>query len=1056
MKGEGSTSSIQGIQSSAAIAIAALLSVLFLLTLASSAHADTLPCGNPSAMATGYFFSDYESDEYVDGLLVRHFKINPPYTEGRTFKLTWYYFDDACNNAFNFYGSNTLNVTMPAGITDWSIRYATPAHFDVWDDIHNTIIAQADVGAFPSYTSAQFLGSIDGGASFLTSRTLKIQEDGQPPVFTGTLAKDPNCPSMIATGYYFDPTFEHAEYVDHLLRVHLRVLSPYNDGRLIWMQMLSVDASCNRDASIPWLFSMPRAVIPAHIRYFSFRMTSPTHWVLWNDENDTQIICSFGALGCEGDIAEGTPYVSLYGNIDQNATTLFTTPYAPVEVQQGCTVNCNSNVLFIPGIKAVELYEGNSKRWLPGLFNFDGQRLAMNESSESINNITVGNPIEKAYGVLEIYDTFTDFMEKLKSENLINDWQSAPYDWRYDVYDVVSHDQQLQDGSVRNLVDQVRALAATSKTGKVTIIAHSNGGLVGKALIDALGDDADLVDRFIMVGTPQLGTPSAVAAMLHGIGQGLPLDSVPFAMTKATSRAVSKNMPGAYGLLPLSDYFDVVSDPVVEFADSVYTTSYRNAYGDSIDSANELFSFLLGVGDARTDPDYGDTEKPIVLNEALLSDSLLSRGRLEGWTPPAGIEVVQIAGWGLDTLRGFRYHERDCALFELCDTFLDIAPLVTVEGDQTVVSPSASAMNTETYYFNLAAFNHENDTTWTHANILAAISVQDLIKDIITDSTRDASYITSAKPEASDAGKRFHVSVHSPITIGIRDARGRFTGVIPNPDPSSDIPVVIQEIPNTYYFEFGDGKYVGFEANQTYDMVMQGTDSGTFTLEIEEIVNDQLAGSITYSDVPVSSSTVASLSIRDLESMDALKVDINGDGTADEAIVPDEEKVSLDDLISTIKEKIPSLSTTGKYKQKLLKSMSNLEKKIENRKQKNGKILESLKWKVSKQEARGKIASVDAEEIIMLVDFLETRSDVVSFDPAVINLLKERIRSLDIKESLKNDLARRLDRLERKHAVVRALDALMSNISKKATKGQITDTDAQMLITLLEQMENAL
>ena len=210
----------------------------------------------------------------------------------------------------------------------------------------------------------------------------------------------------------------------------------------------------------------------------------------------------------------------------------------------------------------------------------------MDATGESLNSISVGYPMRKAYQLVEIYDSFFSFLDDLKSADVITDWQSAPYDWRYDAYDVASQDQQMRDGSVQKLVDQIRELAATSKTGRVTVIAHSNGGLVGKALIDALGEDADLVDRFVMVGTPQLGTPSAIAAMLHGTGQGLPIDAAPFAMSKATSRELSENMPGAYGLLPLAGYFNVVSYPVVEFDDSSFTSVYLTAYGATIDTAN--------------------------------------------------------------------------------------------------------------------------------------------------------------------------------------------------------------------------------------------------------------------------------------------------------------------------------------------------------------------------------------------------------------------------------------------------------------------------------------
>ena len=58
-------------------------------------------------------------------------------------------------------------------------------------------------------------------------------------------------------------------------------------------------------------------------------MTSPTHWVLWDDETDTPNMCG---SACEGDIPEGTPYVSFYGivgDFTDNASYVRTGLYAP-------------------------------------------------------------------------------------------------------------------------------------------------------------------------------------------------------------------------------------------------------------------------------------------------------------------------------------------------------------------------------------------------------------------------------------------------------------------------------------------------------------------------------------------------------------------------------------------------------------------------------------------------------------------------------------------------------------------------------------------------------
>ena len=74
-----------------------------------------------------------------------------------------------------------------------------------------------------------------------------------------------------------------------------------------------------------------------------------------------------------------------------------------------------------------------------------------------------------------------------------------------------------------DLIQRIEELASNSDTGKITIVAHSMGGLLGKAIIKKLENSGkeNLIDSFVMIGTPQLGTPQAVATILHGDGEGI-------------------------------------------------------------------------------------------------------------------------------------------------------------------------------------------------------------------------------------------------------------------------------------------------------------------------------------------------------------------------------------------------------------------------------------------------------------------------------------------------------------------------------------------------------
>lgn len=367
-------------------------------------------------------------------------------------------------------------------------------------------------------------------------------------------------------------------------------------------------------------------------------------------------------------------------------------------------------------------------------------------------------------------------------------------------------------------------------------------------------------------------------------------------------------MPGVYGLLPLANYFNTVLDPVVEFEDTALAKIYRDAYGDSINTAAELQSFLLGGGDGRAKPQKEDTLTPNILNSALLVKSLATRNSLEAWGAPSGVEVHQIAGWGLDTIKSSKYYERCTNWHGVENCFLDMKPLFTSEGDATVVSPSASAIDTaSTHFLNLHAFNTLHETNWSHANVLAATPAQNLIEKLLTGANDATPFITENKPEESNLDKRLQISVHSPVSLEVRDALGRLTGIIDNPDPGSDIPIVVQEIPNSLYLEFGEGKYIRLDGNEERKIHIEGEDEGVFTLEIEEIENNLVVGKVSYSNVEVSGLTMASLRIKDSAQIGDLEIDRDGDGEVDEIIKPDGENLTPEEMLEEFRNTVLSL-----------------------------------------------------------------------------------------------------------------------------------------------------
>jgi len=171
-------------------------------------------------------------------------------------------------------------------------------------------------------TTSVLLSAADTSGDYSSTSTLAIGVALPPPAQLPMLVV--TCPNFEGGGYFFDPSYMQAEYVDGLLRIHLRLLAPYNDGRLFHATTIVNGSDCV-SLSANFGSGPPQTWLPAHIQYYSFRMSSPTHWILWDDEHDAEAMCD----GCQGDIPAGVTSVSFAATIDSGASTLTTFPYPP-------------------------------------------------------------------------------------------------------------------------------------------------------------------------------------------------------------------------------------------------------------------------------------------------------------------------------------------------------------------------------------------------------------------------------------------------------------------------------------------------------------------------------------------------------------------------------------------------------------------------------------------------------------------------------------------------------------------------------------------------------
>lgn len=721
------------------------------------------------------------------------------------------------------------------------------------------------------------------------------------------------------------------------------------------------------------------------------------------------------------------------------------TPLPPLP----CTTDCYSNVLFLPGIKGSILEKGSDIVWPPTIFSVnDVSQLALTDSGESLNDIHTDGILNKFY-TTSIYSQFSSFMDGIAGDNkLIKEWLPLAYDWRFSPETILEDGIKTADKTI-DVIEEIEKLAENSKTGKVTIVAHSMGGLLGKAVIKKLQDEGkdDLIDSFVMVGTPQLGTPQAVASILHGDGEGI---AVGFITNPIGIRRIAQNMPSAYNLLPSPAYFDKVSDPVISFnAQAPFTQTWRNFWGQTINNYSNFLSFTTGTGVMRTKPEEAELKKPEVLQSDLMTDASDFHNQYDNYTFPSHIRVVQVAGWGVPTTKAVEYLTYHG--YSSYDTKF------TIEGDSTVVYASAVSSTTdETYFFDVEKYRKNENNSTQHRDLLSADAMQTLLTSIIKkEGITENNFISSIKPEATNVSDKLIISTHSPVILGAYDQFGNFTGIDPTQDLSADILSISENIPGSIFTYTGESQNIFLPKEGNYNFIYKGTGVGPTTVTIKTFVADVAEPVVSYTDIPTTSSTSAAFTVQSTAPENtAIAVDNNSDGTTDTIVPADgNQEVSLNELIVLIKGKISTLNIKDKLRQSLLKQIANLEKKIENKKQRNLKVIANLSKKISKQELRGKISAVDAAGIMSLLDLLEAQAENVALDPMILADLKTKIQSLNIKANLKSDLLKRVENLDKKQQLIKTLSGLSKKVANKALNGKINDIDAQALLDILAQIE---
>lgn len=582
-------------------------------------------------------------------------------------------------------------------------------------------------------------------------------------------------------------------------------------------------------------------------------------------------------------------------------------------------------ILFLHGVLGSSLSTCVGDRaktmWVTGR-DADFGLLALGPSGEPSGVTFVGRVVESTVvnapllelNRTEVYGKFAEFMNRA----FPGEWVAFPYDWRLGPDAVIdrptvfgtptdeecaalnSGRKTLADFPQTSLLDEVRRLAAESPTGKITVVAHSNGGLVAKRLVQKLGpvDASALIDRVILVATPQLGTPHAIKVVLHG------MDFIPdfgFIIPHELARETSRSMGSSHLLLPSFEFFKQtpgLTYPMVQFGDVSADRDYeamRSYFGGSIQTEDKYLSYLFG-GDGRPSPAFSESMPDVVL-PSRWNEAMALHGAIDSLVDSSASPMfLQIAGTGLATTSAIKYQ-----LVERCTTdFLSGQrncqylkyPFAekSIEGDKTVLLRSAIAMRgAPAYVVDLGDVCRQAHSERSHASLLAYEPVQQLLQVMLkgvdplvvaADPNSELSKMLGCirlPTSAPFAGASDYLSakIYSPARLRITDAKGRITQSV---SLGSDTTIlgVQREIPGSALDSPRDATVPTGGGPYSFEIIGEG--DGVFTFELSRVVSGMAVERLIYPSVPVTPTTVARVEYAGPGAQPSLVVDADGTG----------------------------------------------------------------------------------------------------------------------------------------------------------------------------------
>jgi hypothetical protein len=417
-------------------------------------------------------------------------------------------------------------------------------------------------------------------------------------------------------------------------------------------------------------------------------------------------------------------------------------------------------------------------------------------------------------------------------------------------------------------------------------------------------------------------------------------------------------MPSAYSLLPSGKYFERVLTPTVVFASSTIDGLNSGSYPKQINNSQSQNEFIVDKYGDRKDAKFGDVQNPIKGNKVLvgIADSLHQFIDYLNW--PSTITKLSIAGYNKLTTAGLQYDENGKVKMQK-----------TINGDGTVVYPSATYDDGEVVALDLDTISKTNNKNINHANILESAESLKIIDEAIKSNNISQSILSSGVSTSSPnifEPTNLVISTHSPVELHVYDQYGNHTGLIDKPKNIGIEDDVFQmfeaNIPGSDYSggEEDDDKYVYIpeSRNNKYTVEVVGRGLGEFSLDIERISGAKTLNRVSYENVPVTPFMSASTSVTTIgdgsntsieknkfsSSTSLLSVDLFGAGNIDLKVKQD-EKISNSVALNHIQKFMDKNIKDKNRNKRINKIIEKIRKKIgEN--SKDHKNIKNISWRI--------------------------------------------------------------------------------------------------------------